>query len=73
MDNLVKHLFSKIELPKEIIETDKTVIKIHTKNGQVDTNYIRKMADTYKLCFEISNHVKNTELHILPEEIIISF
>lgn len=70
MDNLVKHLFSKIELPKEI--NGKTII-IHTKNGQVDTDYVKKLYETYKLCFEISNHVKNVGLHILPNEIIISF
>lgn len=73
MDNLVKHLFSKIELPKEIEENDKTIIKIYTKNGQVDSDYVRKIYETYKLCFEISNHVKNAELHILHNQIIISF
>jgi hypothetical protein len=74
MDNLVKHLFDKIELVKEVKqENEKTIIKIYTKNGEVDNAYLRKISETYKLCSEISNHVKNSYLYISSNEIIIIY
>lgn len=77
MDNFIKHLYDKIPTEKESTQYDgRNIIKIKIKKLGIDASYLQKISDIYKISSEIVEYlckVKEVNVHILAEEIIIVY